>query len=111
MSQDALTVNMGALHGSRQWGSASMGDAKHGLNVTVRLDNEPPRAAESAYIVVGSCTPPSTHVYRTLHPIVNGKSQTYVKGPDIGRIKQARYSIVVDAANAHTPLSCGDFQI
>ncbi|HET9096226.1 MAG TPA: hypothetical protein VFN37_06165 [Candidatus Baltobacteraceae bacterium] len=30
MSQDALTVDIGAQKGSRQWGSAGLGDAKRG---------------------------------------------------------------------------------
>lgn len=83
MSQDTLTANMGALRGSRQWGTAGMGDAKH------------------AYIARGNCTPPSSRPWRELHPVAGGKSKTYVAGPDIGRIKAGRYS---SGARSSSPL-------
>ncbi len=111
MSQDTLTANMGALHGSRQWGSASMGDAKHGMDVEIRLDNEPARAFERAYIARGNCTPPAARPWKRLHPVSGGKSKSYVSGPDIGQIKGGRYAIVVVDAKTRTPLSCGNFQI
>lgn len=111
MSQDALTVNMGALDHSRQSGSASMGDEKHGVDVKVTLDNEPSGASERAYIARSNCTPPGTTEWQPLHPVVGGKSTTHVDGLDIGKIKQGRYSIVVDGAGSSNAVSCGNFQI
>jgi hypothetical protein len=111
MSQDALTVNMGAAGASRQWGSASMGDAKHALDVQIDLQNEPRGARERAYIARGNCTPPSKTTWRPLQPVRGGKSHTAVPGLDIGVIKKGRYSIVVDGAASARPVSCGNFQI
>ena len=111
MSQDALTVNMGALAHSRQWGSASMGDAKHGVDVKVEIANEPHGASERAYIAKSNCTAPARTPWRALHPVVNGKSSTHVGGIDIGQVKQARYSIIVESAASGSPVSCGNFQI
>ena len=110
MSQDALTVNMGAQNGSRQWGSASIGDAKHGVDVEITLANEPRAARETAYIARGNCTPPGKKAWRTLHPLTGGKSTTHLGGLDIGVIKRGRYSVVVDG-QAREPVSCGNFQI
>lgn len=111
MSQDALTANMGALGHSRQWGSASMGDAKHGMDVKIDLQNESRGASERAYIAKSNCTSPSRTPWRPLHPVVKGKSMTHVGGVDIGQIKQGRYSIIVDGAGSQSPVSCGNFQI
>lgn len=111
MSQDALTVNMGALANSRQWGSASIGDAKHGVDVQIALHNEPRGAVEPAYIARSSCTPPGRAPWRALHAVSGGKSMTHLAGLDIGVIKQGRYSIVVERAGSRTPVSCGNFQI
>jgi hypothetical protein len=109
MSQDTLNVNMGALAASRQWGSASIGDAKHGVDVKVELDNVPSGVTEPAYIARGGCTPPSHVRWRNLRPVIRGKSKSYVRGLDIGLIKKGRYSIVVVGAGGH-PVSCGNFQ-
>jgi hypothetical protein len=111
MSQDALNVNMGAIGNSRQWGSASMGDAKHALDVQIDLQNEPRGASERAYISRSSCTPPGTKPWRPLRPVVGGKSHSSVPNLDIGDIKAGRYSIVVDAAGSTRAVSCGNFQI
>jgi hypothetical protein len=110
MSQDTLTVNMGALNGSRQTGSASIGDAKRGVVVEVQLQNAP-AAAQPAYLARSTCTPPSRRPWHALQPVVRGKSRSYVPGIDIGRIKQGRYSLVVLASRAGKPVSCGNFQI
>jgi hypothetical protein len=111
MSQDALTVNMGALGRSRQWGSASMGDDKHGMKVEIQLDNAPHGAAEPAYIAHSGCTPPARDRWRRLQPVVNGKSASFVPGVDIGRIKKGRYAVVVLGPRSGQPVSCGNFQI
>lgn len=110
MSQDALTVNMGALGNSRQWGSASIGDTRRGVSVQVELRNAP-RAGEPAYIARSNCTPPGKIAWRRLRPLARGKSTTYLPGLDIGIIKQGRYSIVVLSAHARTAVACGNFQI
>jgi hypothetical protein len=111
MSQDTLTVNMGAIGNSRQWGSASIGDAKHAVDVEVQLQNEPRGAKERAYMARSNCTPPGRTPWRELHPVVRGKSHSSVPGLDIGVIKKGRYSIVVDGAGSSHAVSCGNFQI
>lgn len=111
MSQDTLTVNMGAVGASRQWGSASIGDAKHGVDVKIDVQNEPHGASQPAYIAKSACTPPAAKPWRTLQPVVGGKSASHVDGIDIGVIKKGRYSIVVQDARSHRPVSCGNFQI
>lgn len=111
MSQDTLNANMGARGASRQWGSASMGDAKHGLDVVIDIQNEPRGASEPAYIAKSNCTPPSPKAWRALAPVTAGKSKTHIAGADIGQIKKGRYSVVVLDARSRSPVSCGDFEI
>ncbi len=112
MTDHLLTVNMGALRHSNQFGSASMGDESHGVDVAVRLDNEPHGEAEAAYIGRSNCTRPAKVPWKPLHPVVDGKSSTYVPGVTVGDIKSGRYAIVVeDAIHPKTPIACGDFEI
>lgn len=111
MSQDALTVNMGALGGSRQWGSASVGDEKHGMKVQIEIQNVPHGVTEPAYISRSGCTPPDRDRWRTLQPVVRGKSTSFVPGVDIGQIKKGRYAVVVLGHRLPRPVSCGNFQI
>jgi hypothetical protein len=110
MSQDTLNVNMGALGDSRQWGSASMGDAKHGMDVEIQLQNVPRGASEPAYIARSTCAPPARAHWRSLKPVAGGKSKSHVDGVDIGQIKGGRYAIVVLSAGSSRPVSCGNFQ-
>jgi hypothetical protein len=111
MSQDALTVNMGPIGDSRQWGSASIGDARRGVDVQIELHNAPHDVSEPAYITRSNCTPPGKIPWRRLHALAGGKSSTYLPGFDIGVIKKGRYSVVVESAKTKRAVSCGNFQI
>lgn len=113
MTDHLLTVNMGALHGSRQSGSASIGDGKHGVDVSVTLANEPKNASERAYIAKSNCTSPSMQAWKQLAPVKHGKSQTHVGGVSVGEIKKGRYAIVVvrPGSSGSGAVSCGDFEL
>ncbi len=111
MTDHLLTVNMGALRHSNQWGSASMGDASHGLDVSVKVENEPRGVSETAYIGHGNCIRPATREWKPLHAVVNGASKSHVAGVTVGEIKKGHYSIVVDGGSGKNPISCGDFEL
>lgn len=112
MTDHLLTVNMGALHGSRQWGSASIGDGKHGVDVAITLQNEPREATERAYIAKSNCAGPSSQPWKPLSPVKRGKSQTHVPGVTVGEIKKGRYAIVVEQrGSSGSAVSCGDFEL
>lgn len=110
MTDHLMTVNMGALGNSRQWGTASMGDHKHGVDVAVTLDNAP-KGSETAYVGKGNCTSPPTSVWKPLKPVVGGKSKSHIGGVTVGDIKKGRYSIVVEDPGSKKPVSCGDFEL
>lgn len=110
MTDHLLTVNMGAKGGSKQWGTASMGDHEHGIDVAVTLDNAP-KGSERAYVTQGNCTPPSSKVWKPLQPVTGGKSKSHIDGVTVGDIKKGRYSIVVEDPGSKKPVSCGDFEL
>lgn len=109
MTDHLMTVNVGALHGSRQWGSSSIGDKKHGVDVAITLQNEPKGATEPAYLGKGNCTKPPSTAWKKLTPVKGGKSKTHVDGVQVGAIKGGRYAVVVDGASGGRPVACGDF--
>lgn len=110
MTDHLLTVNMGALNNSKQWGSASMGDNnEHGVDVSVKLDNAP-NGSERAYVGKGNCDPPPAAVWKPLNPVMHGKSKSKIDGVTVGDIKKGRYSLVVEGQGAK-PVSCGDFEL
>lgn len=112
MTDHLLTANMGALHGSRQWGSASIGDGKHGADVAITLDNEPKNASEPAYIAKSNCSNPSPQAWKPLSPVKSGKSQTHVPGVTVADMKKGRYAIVVQQpGSSEGAVSCGDFEL
>jgi hypothetical protein len=110
MTDHLLTANMGALNNSRQWGSASMGDNKHGIDVAVTLDNAP-KGRQRAYIGEGNCSSPPETVWKPLQPVVDGKSKSHIAGVTVGDIKKGRYSVVVQSQRSNEPVSCGDFEL
>lgn len=112
MTDHLLTANMGALQHSRQWGSASIGDGKHGVDVAVTLDNEPEGASERAFIAKSNCSKPSSQAWKPLSPVKSGKSQTHVPGVTVGEMKKGRYAIVVEQpGTSGRAVSCGDFEL
>lgn len=112
MTDHLMTVNVGALHGSRQWGSSSIGDKKHGVDVAITVQNEPSHVSEPAYLGKGNCSEPPAAAWKPLHAVMGGKSHTHVPGVTVGEIKQGKYAVVVrGAGTAGKPVACGDFEV
>lgn len=112
MTDHLLTANMGAKDGSRQWGTASIGDNNdHGVDVAVDLRNAPQKGSERAYLGRGNCTAPPKSPWKPLEPVVRGKSKSKVARITAGDIKKGRYSLVVQGAGSKKPVSCGDFEL
>lgn len=112
MTDHLLTVNMGAKGGSRQWGTASIGDNnEHGVDVAVDLENAPKKGSERAYIGRGNCTAPPATPWKPLQPVVGGKSKSKIARVTVGDVKKGRYSLVVLGNGSGKPVSCGDFEL
>ncbi|MBV8727571.1 MAG: hypothetical protein JO233_07280 [Candidatus Eremiobacteraeota bacterium] len=110
MSSKVLNINMGALNGSKQNGTASIKDVSGGVWVKVSVFNEPKGASEPAHIHQRSCKNINPAPWKVLSNVVNGTSTTTVKGISVATLKKAKYAINVhqSAANLKHYVSCGD---
>jgi hypothetical protein len=111
MSAHSMQINMGQLNNSGETGSATVADAKHGgVDVTVKLNNEPKGASEPAHIHKGTCAKLDPVPWKPLTAVDNGKSFTHVPGLSVAELKKGKYAINVhkSANDLKTYVSCGD---
>jgi hypothetical protein len=111
MSGKNLQINMGQQNKSGQSGSAGVVDAKGGgVDVTIKLLNEPKGASEPAHIHQGTCAKLNPAPWKPLTSVVDGKSFTHVPGVTVAQIKKGKYAINVhkSANDLKTYVSCGD---
>ena len=109
MSGTVMNINMGAMNGSKQDGSAHLVQKGGSVVVTVQLFNEPKGASEPAHIHMGTCQKLNPAPYKPLHNVVGGKSETVVAGLTIAQLKKGQYAINAhkSAADLKTYVSCG----
>jgi len=111
MSKTNLNINMGAVGGTKQNGTASIRDVPGGgaIQVTVSVFNEPKGASEPAHIHQGRCPNVNPAPWKPLKNVVNGKSVTTIKGVTVAQLKKGKYAINVhDQNNLKHYVSCGD---
>ena len=110
MSKSVININMGALNGSKQNGTASVKDVAGGVQVTVSVFNEPKGASQPAHIHQGHCPSVNPAPWRSLKNVVNGKSVTTVPGLTVAQLKKGTYAINVHQSlkNIKHYVSCGD---
>lgn len=114
MSAKLLNINMGAMNGSKQDGTASVGDSgKNAVKVTVTVSNEPKGAIEPAHIHAGTCKKLNPAPFKALSSVVGGKSTTTIPGLTVAALKKAKYAINVHKSlnDLKTYVSCGDLTI
>ena len=114
MSAHRIDINMGAMNGSKQDGSASIVDqGNHAVVVTVKTFNEPKGASEPSHIHQGTCKNLNPAPWKPLHNVVNGVSVTTISGLSVGDIKKGKYAINVhkSATDIKTYVSCGDLSV
>lgn len=112
MSGKVLNINMGAMNGSKQDGSASVTDKNGGVEVTVHLNNEPKGASEPSHVHQGSCKKLNPAPWKMLHNVIGGTATTFVGGLTVAQIKGGTYAINVhkSANDLKTYVSCGDLK-
>jgi len=110
MSPHSMTINLGALNGSKQEGQAFLNDTSSGLKVKVQVKNEPAGASEPAHIHQGTCAKINPAPWRPLSNVVGGVSITTIPNLTLAELKKAHYAINVhqSAANLNHYVSCGD---
>jgi hypothetical protein len=114
MSGKLLNINMGAMNGSKQDGSASVGDSgKNAVKVTINLANEPKAASEPAHIHKGTCKKLDPAPFKPLSNVIGGKSSTAIAGLTVADLKKGKYAINVhkSANDLKTYVSCGDLTL
>ena len=109
MTHHLLTVNVGAVRGSGQWGSSSASNERRGVIVTIDLHGMPKGSRERAYLAKSGCSQPSRTPWKRLHPVRAGKSTTFVPHLGIDRLRAKPHAVVITAA-VGAPVACGDFQ-
>lgn len=109
-SNTALNINMGALNGSNQDGTASVKDVPGGVRVEIAIKNEPKDVGQPAHIHKGTCAKLDPAPWKPLKNVVNGKSDTTVAGITVAELKKSHYAINVhkSASDLKTYVSCGD---
>jgi hypothetical protein len=113
MSGGVLNINMGAMNGSKQDGSASVTNKGNGVEVVVTLNNEPKGASEPSHIHKGTCKNIDPAPWKPLKNVVNGKGTTMLPGVTVADLKKGTYAINVhkSANDLQTYVSCGDLKI
>jgi len=110
VSGKALNINMGAMSGSNQTGTASVTDKGNGVEVVVHLNNQPQGTSQPAHIHKGTCKNLDPVPWKPLNNIVGGTATTMVPGLTVAELKKGHYAINVhkSATDIKTYVSCGD---
>ncbi|HEV3152263.1 MAG TPA: hypothetical protein VGZ02_00505 [Candidatus Baltobacteraceae bacterium] len=110
LSGKVLNINMGAMNGSKQDGTASVSDKGTGIVVVVHLNNEPKGASEPSHIHQGTCKNINPAPWKLLKNVVDGSATSTVAGVTVAQLKKAHYAINVhkSANDLKTYVSCGD---
>ena len=77
MENKDVTITLGALHGSREQGTAVLSEVNGKTRVVVSASGAPAGASQPMHIHVGSCPTPGAVKY-PLNNLVNGTSETMV---------------------------------
>jgi len=106
----SVTVQMKALNGSNETGTAVVTQAADGLKVVVTLKNAPAGTPQPMHIHVGTCAKINAAPEYPLASVVDGKSTSVVKGVKLADLLAAQYAINVhkSAKDIATYVSCGD---
>ena len=107
----AVTVDMKALNGSGETGSAMVTQESDGVKVVVTLKNAP-ADAQPTHIHIGTCGNIKAAPEYALQSVTNGTSTTVVKGVSLDDLLKGHYAINVHKSTSDlgTYVSCGDIK-
>lgn len=107
----AVTVDMKALNGSGETGTATVTQESDGVKVVVSLKNAP-ADAQPTHIHIGTCGNIKAAPEYALESVTNGSSTTVVKGVSLDDLLKGHYAINVHKSTSDlgTYVSCGDIK-
>lgn len=107
----AVTVDMKALNGSGETGTATLTQESDGVKVVVSLKNAPAEA-QPTHIHIGTCGNISKAPEYALVSLENGTSTSVVKGVALDDLLKGHYAINVHKSTSDlgTYVSCGDIK-
>ena len=106
-----VTVDMKALNGSGETGSATLTQQDDGVKVVVTLKGAP-ATAQPTHIHKGTCAKINAAPEYPLTSVTNGTSTTVVKGVKLADLLSSDYAINVHKSpdDLATYVSCGDIK-
>ena len=107
----AVTVEMKALNGSNETGTATLTQETDGVKVVVSLKNAP-AGPQPTHIHIGTCGNISAAPEYALVSVENGSSTSVVKGVTLDDLLKKQYAINVHKSTSDlgTYVSCGDIK-
>lgn len=107
----AVTVDMKALNGSGETGTATLTQESDGVKVVVTLKGAP-ATAQPTHIHIGTCGNINKAPEYGLVSVTDGTSTSVVKGVQLSDLLKGHYAINVhkSADDLGTYVSCGDIK-
>ena len=107
-----LKINMTALNGSGENGTATLTDTLGGLKVSVDLTGAPKDTPQPTHIHVGTCGNINQAPEYPLSNTVDGKGISLVKGVHLSTLMGAKYAVNVHKSTTDlaTYVSCGNIK-
>lgn len=107
----AVTVDMKALNGSGETGTATLSQETDGVKVVVSLKNAP-AAPQPTHIHIGTCGNINAAPEYALVSVENGSATSVVKGVTLADLLKGHYAINVHKSTSDlgTYVSCGDIK-
>ena len=109
---DSLTIQMKALNGSGEDGTAVLTQLKDGVQVVVSLKNAPKDVLQPTHIHIGTCGNIKKAPEYALDNTVDGKGTSVVKGVKLSDLTSGSYAVNVHKSgdDLGTYVSCGDIK-
>src|SRR5579862_9279460 len=104
----AVTVHLSGLHYGHESGTATLTQQAGGVRIVMNLTGAPNNVPQPTHIHTGTCSK-NTATDFALHNLINGKSDTVLKGITLAELTSGKYLINVHESteNLQNYVSCG----
>lgn len=112
LAADTLTIQMKALNGSGEDGTAVLTQLPDGVQVVVTLKNAPADTPQPTHIHIGTCGAINKAPEYPLVNTVDGKGTSVVKGIKLSDLTSGKYAVNVHKSGDEiaTYVSCGNIK-
>lgn len=109
---DSLTIQMTALNGSGENGTAVLTQEANGVRVVVSLKNAPKDTPQPTHIHAGTCGKINAAPEYPLDNTVDGKGSSLVKGVKLSDLTAGKFAVNVHKSGDEikTYVSCGNIK-